>query len=65
MILENPHKNVIDGQCQICGIKEGDTHDFMPIETYNCIPNDWRASPEVPSNLRLFAAALMKLGNLS
>ena len=64
MNLDNPHKNVIDGQCQICGIKEGDTHDLMPIETYGCIPNDWRANPDVPSNQRVFAAALANLGKL-
>jgi len=49
--------NVVDGQCLDCGLKESDTHDSFPIETYCCIPNDWRALPDVPSNVRLYLAA--------
>lgn len=58
--MENPHKNVIDGQCQDCGLRERDT-DMLSLLTYACIPNKWREHPEMSSVARLYATALEKL----
>jgi hypothetical protein len=43
----------VDGQCQKCGLKVGDT-DMLSLDTYICIPNDWRSHPCGSSVRRIY-----------
>lgn len=48
------HENVLNSQCQDCGLKSEDTDSG--IWSYCCLKRDWRKEDQnLPSNLRLYA----------